>query len=79
MFIFSGKAKRFSLQSSPRPTFVGRGLISGLLEKVRTFYQQNPDVGGQKFLPLDPLPFCPPAGGEEFFGGGLLNLSYSFI
>ena len=55
MFIFSGKAKRFSLQSLPRPTFVGRGLISGLLEKVRTFYQQNPDVGGQKFLPPDPL------------------------
>src|SRR3989344_5079140 len=44
---------------------------------VRTFFEQNPlqlfscsngtgtEAGGQKFLPPDPLTFCPPAGNPQ--------------
>jgi len=27
---------------------------------------ESESEGGQKFLPPNPLPFCPPAGGEDF-------------
>lgn len=58
---FSIKETKIFLFCLPACPVVSFALLLGLTQELRKRFPTPDGAGGQKFLPPDPLPFCPPA------------------